>query len=474
MHYARKLYGLLRARLEPWAARLAAAAIAAYGAAAKAVESRLASSSSAVPDDVRGPIRAGIYVIVFFFGGLGTWAAFAPIAGAAIAPGFVKVEGNRQSLQHRYGGTVKQILVKDGTRVTRGDVLIRLDDIAARARAGSLGAMYDSLKAVEARLIAERDGLAEPAFDLSLTGRWREPAVKDAMANQIALLQSRKEKFDTEIDVLRKKIAQLREQIAGTRIQAESADRQLELLRDELKGTRELYDKGLSPKTKLLALERAEAELISNGGARRAEIAKVEEAVAQTELEIARAQHGRLTEITDQLRETQSKLAETDPQLQDALDVLARTELVAPVSGEVVGLKVFTEGGVIAPGATVLEIVPSQGSLVVEARVKPQDVQEVAGGAAAEVRLTGIIGRQQPALAGIVDMISADRLEDSRTGDSYYATQIRVDRDSLLKSGVNLQPGMPADVLITTRTRSVLQYLISPLSDQMALGFREN
>jgi HlyD family type I secretion membrane fusion protein len=435
--------------------------------------SRSRLPATGVPDDATGPIRAGIYVIALFFGGLGTWSALAPMAGAAIAPGFVKVEGNRQSLQHRYGGTIREILVKDGDQVTSGQVLMRLDDISVRARADSLTAVYDSLKAVEARLIAERDGAAEPAFDAALLGRRHEPVVASAIANQTALLRSRTEKFETEIGVLRQRKAQLREQINGARIQAEAAERQRELIREELKGTLELYEKGYAPKTKVLALERAEAELMSNGGARRADMAKFEEAIGQTEIEISRAEHTRLSEVTDQLRDTQTKLAETEPQLQDARDVVERTELVAPASGEVVGLKVFTKGGVISPGTTLLDIVPSKGTLIFEARVKPLDVHDVASGALADVRLTGMIGRQHPALRGKVMTISADRLEDARSGQPYFVALVAVDPRSLDESGVTLQPGMPADVLITTKPRSVLQYILSPLSDQMALAFRE-
>jgi HlyD family type I secretion membrane fusion protein len=427
-----------------------------------------------VPDDASGSIRAGYGVIAFFFGGLGLWSALAPVAGAAIAPGFVKVEGNRQSLQHRYGGTVRQILVKDGDQVTRGQVLIRLDDINARARADSLAAMHDALKAAEGRLIAERDGSAEPAFGPSLLNRGHEPAVAGAIANQIALLRSRRDKHEAEIGVLRQRKAQLREQITGARIQAEAADRKRDLIREELAGTRELYEKGYSPKTRVLALERSEAELMSDGGARRADIAKFDEAIGQADLEIAKAEHARLSEVTDQLRETQTKLAELEPQLQDARDVLERTELVAPASGEVVGLKVFTEGGVIAPGTTLLDIVPSKGNLVFEARVKPLDVHDVANDARADVRLTGMIGRTHAALRGKVKTISADRLEDSRSGQPYFVAAVEIDPQSLVQSGVTLQPGMPADILITTKPRSVLQYIISPLSDQMALGFREN
>jgi len=361
-----------------------------------------------------------------------------------------------------------------GDQVTRGQVLMRLDDINARARADSLTAMHDSLKAAEARLIAERDGAAEPVFDPSLLARRHEPAVAGAIASQIALLRSRGEKYEAEAGVLRQRKAQLREQINGARIQAEAADRQGDLIREELKGTRELYEKGYSPKTRVLALERAEAELMSNAGARRADMAKFEEAIGQTDIEITRAEHARLSEIADQLRDTQTKIAEIEPQLQDARDIVERTELVAPASGEVVGLKVFTEGGVISPGTTLLDIVPSKGNLVFEARVKPLDVHDVANDAPADVRLTGMIGRRHPSLSGKVKTISADRLEDARSGQPYFVASIEIDPQSLVKSGVTLQPGMPADILITTKPRSVLQYILSPLSDQMALAFREN
>jgi HlyD family type I secretion membrane fusion protein len=425
-----------------------------------------------VPDQVSGPVHAGLIAIGLFFGGLGAWSAVAPVAGAALAPGVTRVEGNRQSLQHRDGGIVRRILVKEGNKVERGKVLLLLDDTAARARLDMLTAQRDALKALEARLIAERED-REPAFDVILTDRRGEPAVADLMASQRALFLSRKNQFGTEVAVLNKKVAQLREQIAGTLTEADGLERQISLIREELTDFRGLYEKGYAPKTRVLALERTEARLMADRGAKLADVAKAGQAIGETELTIARTEHARLTEVTDQLRDTRTKLVELEPRVTEALEVLQRTWLVAPVAGEVVGLTIFTEGGVIAPGARVLDIVPARGTLVIEARVRPEDVHDIATGAAAEIRLTGMIGRQRPALTGTVDVVSADRLADARSGEPYYAAQVRIEPSSLEQARVTLQAGMPADVLIATKSRTVLEYLISPLSDQIARAFRE-
>ncbi|MGH6768241.1 MAG: HlyD family type I secretion periplasmic adaptor subunit [Xanthobacteraceae bacterium] len=431
------------------------------------------SPAPKVPDDPTREIRAGIAVIVLFFGVLGTWAALAPVAGAAVAAGVTKVQGNRQTVQHREGGIVERLDVRDGDKVEKGQVLIRLDRTAAQAKADTLAAQRDSLKALEARLIAERDGREQPSFD-ALASRHHEPRVAEAMANQSVIFRSRSRKYQTEIAVHRQKIARLGEQIAGAQTQAESAERQIALIGEELEGVRYLYERGLSPKTRVLALERAQAGLSGERGAKRAEIAKAHESIAETELTIERAEHARMSEVTGELRDTQTQLAQLEPQLQAAREALTRTDLVAPVAGEVVGLAVFTEGGVIAPGARLLDIVPSAGLLVVDARIRPQDIDDVSPGQSADVRFTGVALRHRPPLTGTVETISADRLEDSRTGEPYYSSQIRIDASSLAREGVSLQAGMPADVLIVTKSRSVLDYLIAPLRDEMARGFREH
>jgi HlyD family type I secretion membrane fusion protein len=369
---------------------------------------------------------------------------------------------------------VKEILVEDGDHTENGQVLLRLDDTEARAKLDSLTARRDSLKAMEARLIAERDGAPEPVFDKSLTTRMEETSVAAAIANQLALFRTRSRQFASEASIYRQRVAQLREQIEGARAQAKSAERQRELIEEELKGVRSLYERGYSPKTKLLALERSAEQLSGISGEKRAEIAKAEQEIGETEIQVKRLEEKRLSEITDQLRDAQTKLAEIEPQLEQARDMFRRTELVAPASGTVMGMTIFTEGGVVSPGARVLDIVPSDGALVVESRIRPEDVHDVVQGATAEIRLTGMLGRLKPSLQGSVMTVSADRLEDQRTGAPYYAAKIRIDPGSIAEASVILQPGMPADVLITTKERSVLEYLVSPLSDQIARGFRED
>jgi membrane fusion protein, type I secretion system len=344
----------------------------------------------------------------------------------------------------------------------------------ARAKLDSLAARRNSLKALEARLIAERDGASEPAFDKSLTSRMEEASVAAAIANQLTLFRARAKQFSSETSILHQRIAQLREQIEGSKVQAQSAERQRELIDEELKGVRSLYERGYSPKSKLLALERAAEELSGTSGGKRAEIAEAEQEIGETEIRIKGLEQKRLSEITDELRDAQTKLAEIEPQLEQARDMFHRTELVSPASGTVMGMTIFTEGGVLEPGARVLDIVPSDGALIVEARIRPEDVHDVAEGATAEVRLTGMLGRHKPSLRGIVMTVSADRIEDQRTGAPYYAAKIRVDARSIAEASVILQPGMPADVLVTTQERSVLEYLVSPLSDQIARGFRED
>jgi HlyD family type I secretion membrane fusion protein len=431
-------------------------------------------STSAVPDDASGPIKAGLIVIGLFFGVLGLWAALAPIAGAAIAPGSITVEGHRQTVQHRYGGTVKEILVKDGDHVLKGQVLATLDDTEARAKLEGLIAQRDALKALEPRLIAERDGAAGPKFDEVLTSRMEESTVAAAVANQLALFRTRAQQFASEDSILEQKIAQLREQMEGARIQAESAERQKALIEEELRGIRSLYERGYAPKSRLLALERTAEELLGASGARRADIAKSKQAIGEAEIEIKRQQQARLNDITDQLRDTQNKLAELEPRLEAAQDEFDRTVLLAPASGTVVGMTIFTVGGVIEPGARVLDVVPSDGALIVEAQVRPEDVHDVSAGSPAEIRLTGLTGRLKPSLRGKVMTVSADKLEDSQNKLSYYAARIRIDESSLRDAKMALQAGMPADTLIKTKDRSVLDYLLSPLSDQVALGFRED
>ncbi len=419
------------------------------------------------------PALIGIVVIGAFVGAMTLWGTLAPVSGAAIANGNLQVESKRQSVQHPYGGVVQHIHVREGAHVEKGQLLITLFDADPRSKLDVLIADRDAALAEEARLVAERDGRDTPQFSEELTQRANDPGVRQAMANETAMMAARKHQFGTETDVSRKKIAQLNAQIAGTQAQLTGTNKQDELEREELTGTQQLFDQGLAPKTRVLALQRDLAKLQADRGAQEADIARMQQQIAQTEVEIAKAQRTRLSDITDQLRTVQGKLAELGPKIDAARDVVERTRILAPASGSVVDLKVFTEGGVIQQGAPLMDIVPTDNPLIAEAKLKLSDVDQVAPGQRAEVRLTGLNYIERPTLYGTVRTVSADKITDDKSGEGYYAVRVALNPDDVKRSRVDLQPGMPAEVIVPTRSRTLLEYLLGPLRDEITGAFRE-
>jgi HlyD family type I secretion membrane fusion protein len=419
-------------------------------------------------------IVAGILIMVLFFGGLGSWAALAPLAGAAIGDGSVIVEGQRKSVEHRDGGIVSEILVIDGDAVRRGQILLRLDDTEARAALESATVQHDALKALEARLIAERDGLEKPVFDETLGGRGSTPSAA-AMSNQLAVFEARKAQRAGEIAILRQKIAQLTEEIGGGQAQLRSKQQQSTLIEEEATGARTLFDQGYTPKLRLLALDRTRAWLEGEEGRLIGEMSRARQAIGEAELRILQLAKDRITEVANELQDTQTKLADLAPRLEAAREKLARTVLRAPVDGRVVGSTKFTIGGVIAPGGRVLDIVPEHDRLVVETRLNPEDIDGVAAGMAARVQLTGLALSRNPMLDGVVDFLSADRLVDETTKRPHYLARIRLQDDPRLAGGeLYLQPGMPARVTIPTQPRTALDYLLEPLTSSLWRALRED
>ena len=427
-----------------------------------------------VSDSARGTIIAGISILAVFFGGLGTWAALAPLESAVIAPGVVKVEGNRKTMKHLDGGIVAKLLVKEGDLVEKGQLLIQLDETDARARIDILSGQYDSLKALESRLLAERDGLDTIRFPDFLLDRGRDANVAEILAGQINVFETRRASLAGQIAILRQRIVQLQTQISGFHAQKRSQDRQLELIREELAGTRRLYEKGWSPKIRTLALEREAASLEGESGELIADIARTRQAIGEAKLQIAQLQKERLAEATTELRDVQTRLGEVEPRLRWAEETLSRTELAAPVAGYVLGLTAFTVGGVIAPGERVLDIVPADSALIIEARIQPSDIDDVYAGMSAEVQLTAYKRRVVPTVDGVLTWVSADRLTDDRSGEAYYVAYVEIDPESLAEVGdIRLYPGMPAQVMIATGARTALDYLLSPLTASFDRAFRE-
>ena len=419
------------------------------------------------------PALLGAVVVGAFAAAMTMWGTLAPISGAAIATGNLQVEGRRQSVQHPYGGVVRQLPVRDGAHVEKGQLLIALDDSDPRAKLEVLIVDRDAALAAEARLIAERDGRDAPDFGESLRADREKPAVRQSMANEAAMMAARKHQFDAETAVLRGKIRELEAQIVGTQAQLAGTEKQRELLADEMTGAQHLYEQGYTPKTRILALQREAARLQADVGAQQANIAGMQQQIAQNDLEIAKAARARMSEITDQLRAAESKLAELAPKIEAATDVVARTRITAPATGAVVGLDVFTEGGVVQPGARLMDIVPTDNPLIASARLKLSDINDVAVGHRAEVQLTGVNYIERPRLYGTVRTVSADRLTDDKSGQGYYAVEIALEPDDVRKSRVEVQAGMPAEVIVPTRPRTLFEYLLGPLRDEITRAFRE-
>jgi len=326
------------------------------------------------------PALIGAGVVATFALAMTMWGTLAPISGAAIASGNLQVEGKRQSVQHPYGGVVRQLLVREGAHVEKGQLLMTLDDSDPRSKLEVLIADRDAALATQARLIAERDGHDAPDFGDELHSHFDKDTVRQAMANEIAMMAARRHQFEAETAVLRGKIDELKAQIGGTQAQLTGSEKQRDLLADEMNGAQHLFQQGFTPKTRILALQREDAKLQADMGAQQATIAGMQQQIAENDLEIAKAERARMSEITDQLRSTESKLTDLAPKIDAATDVLARTRITAPATGSVVGLNVFTEGGVIQPAAKLMDIVPSDNPLIVDARLKLSDINEVTAG----------------------------------------------------------------------------------------------
>ena len=425
---------------------------------------------------IRGSVLAGAIVVALFFGGLGGWAAFAPLAGAALAPGVVSPEGSRKTVQHLEGGIIGRILVDDGDVVAAGDPLVVLADTQARAAAQMLTTQYQHLAATYARLSAEQAAAERLAFPAWLSRVVAQNGNGDILAAERTLFASRQEARQAQRDILRQRIAQLGEQIVGLTAQIDAQTTQLALIGEEVAAVERLVAQGLERRPRLLALQRSEAEIAGARARNRAAIAEAEQAIGAAELEIIGVDTHHLDEVAGQLIAVQSELSSVGERLRAAEDVLARTIIAAPVAGTVVGLRFRTPGGVITAGAAILDIVPDEDDLLIDARVSPLDIDDVHLGLPAQVHLSAYRQRVLPRIDGVVRQLSADRLTDEATGEAYFLARVEVDRDTLagLDADIALLPGMPADVMIMTTPRTALDYLLGPVLDSFRRSFRES
>ena len=425
--------------------------------------------------NVRGPIIVGLVIIFLFFGAFIGWAAFAPLGSAAIAQGIVSVEGNRKSVQHLEGGIVAEIKVKDGDFVKKGDVLIVLDEIQSKASMEIIRGRRAVALAQKARLTAERDGLDKIVFDEWLVKHKDEPNIREAMQGQQNIFESRRTSREGQTTILEQKAAQLEEEIKGLEGQVAASDRQISLISDEIKDVAGLVEKNLAGRPRLRALQRSLAELSGNRSQNISKIAQTRQAIGEVQLQINEQKNSLMDEVVSGLRDVQSQLFDLEEQTRASEDVLDRTDIRAPTDGYVVNLQVHTAGGVIAPGATVLDIVPDNVQLIVEAKVNTKDIDSVYIGAPARIRFPAFSQRFSLPAEGTVVSVSADSLQDERSGTFYYLARVKIDKleDSMIKI-TQLRPGMQADVMISTGERTALDYFVNPIILSFNRALRED
>jgi HlyD family secretion protein len=419
-------------------------------------------------------LRVGLRILILAAVVGGGWFAFVPLAGAVVVPGNLVVQSNVKQIQHPTGGVIAEIKAQNGSRVEAGDLLVRLDATQAQTSLQVVTKQLDEVRARMARLIAERDGLAQIEFPAELPARSGEGNVKSLLASEESLFKARSSARKSQKELLQSQIAQLTQEISGLEAQVDSKAKQLELIQTELSGVQELYDKRLVPLTRLTSLQREAARIDGERGQLMSSIAETKSKIDASRLQIVRIDQDFRTEVVKDLNDAQSKEAELVERSVAARDLLDRIEIRAPTTGAVNQLSVHTIGGVIKAGETIMEIVPDTDDLQIEAHVQPKDIDHVKTGQTAFVRLTAFNQRTTPQLNGTVTYVSADTGHDQQTNAPSYTVRVLLPEEERRRlNGQQLVPGMPAEVFVQTGGRSMMSYLFEPISDQMRRAFVE-
>jgi len=421
----------------------------------------------------RGVIALGLVVMIGFFGGFLAWAVFVPLAEAAIAPGVIKVEGQRRTLQHLEGGMVREILVRDGDRVRAGQVVMRLDDVQSGAAVEGLRAQRWALLAQTARLDAEQARQGEVGFPPEVA-QTRDVRAMEAVAGQRSLFEARQASLQSQLAVLDTRRDQSRATILSAEGQLAGSRRQLDLIRQEEQMRRGLVSQGLARLPELLAVQRAQAGLEGSIVDIQGQIARARAAIAEAEGQRQATLEQRLQEVSTERRDVAQRLADVEERLRAASDVATRRDIVATEDGTIVNLRVFTVGAVLRPGDPVMDVIPDQDRLVAEVNVQPMDIDVVYPGLQAELRLPAFKQRLVPYLHGHVSFVAADVTTDPATRMSHYRAYVVIDREQLERlPSVFLASGMPVEAHVQIGKRSFWRYMTQPMRDSLHRAFKE-
>jgi len=401
------------------------------------------------------------------------WGILTPLAGGALAPGVLAPVQGKKVVQHLEDGIIAELRVHDGDIVEVGQSLVVLENVQARANHDALQQQRWSLLAKQARLQAESEGRSEIEWPFELQPT--DPNIVTIINAQRMVFDTRETDLITRKNILHQRIDQLSEQIKGIEAQVDSASGQLDLIAEELQGKEILLRQGLMPKPEYLRLKRTKVEIEGRRGEYLAQIAKARQEISEAQLQIVKADAERATQVASESDSVRADLTSTVEKMRSSEDVLKRTVVTAPISGTVVNLNFKTIGGVVEKGRPILEIVPSNDALVIEARTTPLDVKAVHNGLNAQIHFTAYSSRSTPRVPGTVQSVSADRLLDSNTNQPYYLVKVTVDREAMgrLAPNVKLIPGMPADVLIITEHRTMFDYLFQPFLETFRRSFHE-
>ncbi|MBN3197458.1 HlyD family type I secretion periplasmic adaptor subunit [Pectobacterium brasiliense] len=424
--------------------------------------------------DEKRAVRLGWLLVLAGFGGFLLWALFAPLDKGVMVNGSVVISGNRKVVQHNQGGIVDKIQVKDGDRVEAGQILLTLNEVDARSASEGLDGQYLQLVAREGRLLAEQQRLSDMVMTPRLQPLAGKPEMSVITALQRDLLRSRQQSLKLEAEGMRTSIAGMEASLSAQRQVMSSKQKQRETLEQQLQGLRSLAAENYVPRNKMLENERLLAQLNGDIAQLAGDINRTRRDIEQQTLLIAQRQQEYDKEVNSELAEVRALLSDVGSKKEKADFNLANIQMRAPVSGTVVGLKVFTEGGVIAPGQTLLEIVPDDQPLLVDARLPVELVDKVWPGLPVELQFVAFNQSTTPRVAGTVELLSADRLLDERDGSPYYSLRVQVDEaGKRALEGLEVKPGMPVQGFVRTGERSFVNYLFKPLMDRLHLALTE-
>lgn len=428
-----------------------------------------------VREAVKGPVRLGYAVIVtFIIGGL-LWSLLAPIAAGAIAPGIISPDGSRRTVQHLEGGIIQMLKVRDGDLVREGEPIVVLQSTQAAATNDLLLEQARTLEATRARLLAEQAGNDTIRFPDGMQAN-DDPGLRAIVQGQVSIFEMRRASLAAQLQVLDDRANQSMEQISALEAQVESADQQLELISEEVTSKEKLFRKALVTKPDILRLQRSQAALRGERGRYLGSIAEIRQKIGEIATQRISLRATRSEETSTELERMRAELAGVTERLNASQDILDRTVVTAPVSGKVANLRFKSAGGVILRGEPILDIVPTEERLLIDARIAPGDIDVVTVGLTATVHLTAFSSRGLPRVQGVVRTLSADRIVDEATGQAYYLARVEVLREELaaLDKQLVLVPGMPAEVLIVTAEQTAFDYMIEPFRAAFRRGLRES